>query len=119
MCSSSVFPSQRRSRIVGVASMISTAGTRDWSFFLGSRRWETTPSSTCESCIRTSSCWCGGKNPRMRSTVCTALIVWSVDITRWPVSAAESAAATVSWSRISPTTSTSGVWRTTCRSAVP
>ena len=100
------------------AGVISTAGTREPSFLRGRRRWLTTPSRTSESCMRTSSCWCGGKNPRMRSTVCTALTVCRVARTRWPVSAAISAALTVSRSRISPTRMTSGVCRTTAFNAV-
>ncbi len=42
-----------------------------------------------------------------------ALIVCSVENTRWPVSAAVSAVFTVSASRISPTRMTSGSWRST------
>ncbi len=53
----------------------------------------------------------------MRLIVSVALMVWSVEKTRWPVSAALSAAATVSWSRISPTRMTSGSWRRTTRMA--
>src|ERR1041385_5495118 len=49
----------------------------------------------------------------MRSTVLLASIVWSVENTRWPVSAAVSAISIVSRSRISPTRMTFGA----CRSA--
>ena len=48
----------------------------------------------------------------LASTVC------SVDITKWPVSAAAMAAFTVSMSRISPTMITSGSWRMAPRMAV-
>ena len=53
----------------------------------------------------------------MRLIVSAASIVCSVDSTRWPVSAADSAARTVSTSRISPTRITSGSWRIAARSA--
>ena len=52
-----------------------------------------------------------------RSIVCGALWVCSVAKTRWPVSAAVSAVAIVSRSRISPTRMTSGSWRSAARSA--
>ena len=38
-------------------------------------------------------------------------MVWSVDSTRWPVSAASRAVSMVSRSRISPTRITFGAWR--------
>ena len=44
--------------------------------------------------------------------------VWNVANTLWPVSAASMAIDAVSRSRISPTTMTSGSWRTTSRSVV-
>ena len=53
----------------------------------------------------------------MRSIVLGALCVWSVAKTRWPVSAAVSAVAIVSRSRISPRRITSGSWRSAPRSA--
>src|SRR5215203_3363836 len=53
----------------------------------------------------------------MRLTVSGASTVCSVESTRWPVSAADSAVWTVSSSRISPTRMTSGSWRSTRRSA--
>ena len=49
--------------------------------------------------------------------VSIALMVWSVANTRCPVSAADSAAQTVSGSRISPIRISSGSWRRMCRSA--
>ena len=53
----------------------------------------------------------------MRSSVCAALFVCSVESTRWPVSAAVSTVCIVSTSRISPTMITSGSWRIELRSA--
>ena len=53
----------------------------------------------------------------MRLIVSVASTVCSVESTRWPVSAADSAVWTVSSSRISPTRMTSGSWRRTRRSA--
>ena len=53
----------------------------------------------------------------MRLTVSAASTVWTVESTRWPVSAALSAVWTVSSSRISPMRMTSGSWRRTRRSA--
>ena len=53
----------------------------------------------------------------MRSIVCAALFVCSVEKTRWPVSAAVSTVCIVSTSRISPTMITSGSWRMALRSA--
>ena len=52
----------------------------------------------------------------MRPTAWMASLVCSVESTRWPVSAAVSAVAMVSASRISPTRITSGVWRMMLRS---
>ena len=62
-------------------------------------------------------CWWGGKKSMMRLTVSGASTVCSVESTRWPVSAADSAVWTVSSSRISPTRITSGSWRSTRRRA--
>src|SRR5574341_2607205 len=53
----------------------------------------------------------------MRLMVCVASVVWSVENTRWPVSAALSAVSSVSISRISPIRITSGSWRSTWRNA--
>ncbi len=47
-----------------------------------------------------------------------AVLVWSVVITRWPVSEAWTAILAVSGSRTSPTMMTSGSWRMKARSAV-
>jgi hypothetical protein len=46
-----------------------------------------------------------------RVTALGASLVWSVESTRWPVSEACSAICAVSWSRISPTSTTSGSCR--------
>ncbi len=54
----------------------------------------------------------------MRLTVSGAVVVWRVEKTRWPVSAAVKAVNTVSESRISPTKMTSGSWRSTTRMAL-
>ncbi len=53
-----------------------------------------------------------------RPTALTALLVWSVEKMRWPVSAARTAISAVSPSRISPTMITSGSWRRIERSPV-
>ncbi len=53
----------------------------------------------------------------IRLTVSAAVIVWSVERTRWPVSASVSTADIVSRSRISPTMTTLGSWRRQIRSA--
>ena len=71
------------------------------------------PFSDVATDIRTCCCWNGGKKSMMRVIVSTAPIVCSVESTRCPVSAAESAAHTVSGSRISPMRITSGSWRST------
>ncbi len=55
----------------------------------------------------------------IRLTLSAASIVCTVDSTRWPVSAADSAVRTVSSSRISPIRITSGSWRSTRRIARP
>ena len=83
----------------------------------GSSRSETMPRSVEASISRVCNCWCGGEKSMMRFTVSVASIVCRVDRTRLPISAAVSAAETVSWSRISPMKTMSGSWRTTCRSA--
>ena len=53
----------------------------------------------------------------IRSTVDAAVVVCSVPNTRWPVSAVSIAIATVSRSRISPTSTMSGSSRSAARSA--
>ena len=73
-----------------------------------------TPSSVTESWVRIWRCCSGGKTSTMRSMVWAASVVWTVEKTRWPVSAAVIASWIVSRSRISPTRITSGFWRMTC-----
>ncbi len=76
-----------------------------------------TPLSVPASIARTCWCMCGGKKSIRRLTVSAASTVWTVEKTRWPVSAADRAVWTVSSSRISPIRMTSGSWRSTRRSA--
>ena len=47
--------------------------------------------ATPASIARTCRCWCGGKKSMMRLIVSAASAVCSVEMTRWPVSAADSA----------------------------
>ena len=75
------------------------------------------PCSVPASWMRTWSCCSAGKTSMTRSIVIGALWVCRVAKTRWPVSAAVSAVAIVSRSRISPTRMTSGSWRSAARSA--
>ena len=89
----------RCSRPVCVGSMImsrtrpvirrtSQTATRPLPSAVGTRRWETTPLSVPASIARACWCWCGGKKSMMRLIVSGASTVWSVESTRWPVSAA-------------------------------
>src|ERR1017187_5094797 len=101
-------PLRMRARTASVESMISVAGQG------------MTPSRPGTSCCATmasrasDNCWriCGwleeGNVSRMRETLWMVSLVWSVESTRWPVSAAVSAVEMVSASRISPTRMTSG-----------
>ena len=75
---------------------------------LGTRRWQTMPRREAARPRRTCFCSCGGKKSMIRLTVSLASVVCRVDITKWPVSAADRAALTVSASRISPIRITSG-----------
>ena len=104
--------------MAGVATMISSAMARPRSSAVGTSCWQSTPSSTRESWARTWSCWFVGKTSMMRFMVCAHEFVCSVPSVRWPVSAMVSAAAMVSRSRISPTSTTSGSWRRMYLSAV-
>ena len=88
--------------------MTSTAGTRPLPSARTTRRWETTPWTTAESWARIWSSWWGGKIEMIRLMVSVAFKVWSVESTRWPVSAACRATSMVSASRISPTRMMSG-----------
>src|SRR5881392_342338 len=101
------------------AVLISTsdAGTRPFPSLRGTSRNDTIACNAVESRCRTSSCWCGGKNEITRLIVWVASVVWSVENTRCPVSAALSAVSSVSISRISPIRITSGACRSTWRSA--
>ena len=62
--------------------------------------------------------WCSGKNESTRCRVCEASMVCNDAKIRCPVSAACMATATLSASRSSPSTITSGLWRSTSLSAV-
>ena len=88
--------------------MTSAAGIRPGMSERGMSRSAITAWSVELSMYRISSCWCGGKKERIRLMVCGASVVWSVERTRWPVSAAMSAVCMVSASRISPIRITSG-----------
>ena len=98
-------------------TMISQTATRPLPSGVRTRRWETMPLSVPAIIARACCCWCGGKKSMMRLMLSGASTVWSVESTRWPVSAADRAVWTVSSSRISPTRMTSGSWRSTRRSA--
>ena len=110
-------PSSISFAIFGELTRISTTGMRPW------------PSIRSMSCIETDRAQDEGDLPpdlvllavgqlsMMRSIVCAALFVWSVEKTRWPVSAAVMAVCIVSQSRISPTMMTSGSCRIAFRSA--
>ena len=58
---------------------------------VGTRRCDTTPLSVAAIIARTWLCMCGGKKSMRRLTVSAASTVWTVEKTRWPVSAALSA----------------------------
>src|SRR5687768_8518080 len=105
------------SRMNAVLIRTSTAGARPLLLIFGIRRWETIDFSTLASWTRICFYWCGGKTAMMRLMVSVASRVWSVEKTRWPVSAASSAVSMVSKSRISPTRMTSGSCRRALRSA--
>jgi hypothetical protein len=74
----------------GVGIMISSAADAPPPIF-GSSAWQTMPSSTSDSCVRTCDCWLDGKMSMMRLIVCDAEFVCSVPNVRWPVSAIRSA----------------------------
>ena len=113
-----VLPSRIRLDTAAVPTMISCAATRPAPPFLRSSCCATTPRRLSESIARTWCCRSPGKVSMMRSTVLCALLVCSVPNTRCPVSAAVSARAMVSRSRISPTRITSGSSRSAALSAV-
>src|SRR5215203_135890 len=93
------------------------AGTRPRPSALGTSCWTTMQWRARASWCRICDCWAGGKTSTMRWTACCASLVWRVESTRCPVSAAVRAVATVSKSRISPTRITSGSCRSEARSA--
>src|SRR6266478_2207263 len=110
-----------RSRMLSATAAVlirtSAAGTRPRPSLRGTRRSDTIACSAVDRRWRISSCWCGGKNEMTRLIVCVASVVWSVENTRCPVSAAFSAVSSVSMSRISPIRITSGACRSTWRNA--
>ena len=105
-----------RSATRPVFTRISSAGTRPPST-VGTSRWQTMPRRLAARPNLICFCWYGGKKSITRFTVSVASVVCSVESTRCPVSAAWSAARTVSVSRISPIRITSGSWRRAARSA--
>src|SRR5918993_1309981 len=76
------------------------------------------PSITSDSWVRICDCWCDGNTSMMRLIVDDAELVCSVPNVRWPVSAMRSAASTVSRSRVSPISTTSGSSRSAARRAL-
>lgn len=106
-----------RSCTSGVASMISTAGTRPFLPLRGSRRCAIIARRFSERSI--SNCWrfSSGKKLMMRSMAWFELLACSVARHRWPVSAYWMAYSIVSRSRISPIRITSGAWRSVFFSA--
>ena len=86
---------------------ISSTATRPPVFF-GTSRCETKNRKVAARRLRIACCSPASNAPMMRSTVFDASIVWSVEKTRCPVSAAVSAVSIVSRSRISPTRITFG-----------
>ena len=84
----------------------------------GSRRWATIARSAPAIDARTWLCSSGGNMSIRRSIVLAADGVLIVASTRWPVSEAVSAISTVSRSRSSPITMTSGSSRSDALSAV-
>jgi len=97
--------------MVGVTTITSAAGMRPVPSARRTSRWEITAFRATANCWRIWLCWSEGKKSRMRSSVCTASMVCRVLNTMCPVSAADTAARTVSVSRISPIRITSGSWR--------
>src|SRR3954447_19199736 len=100
-----------------VMRRISQVATRPLPSAWRTSRWGSAPFSVPAIIARACWCWWGGKKSMRRLTVSAASTVWTVEKTRWPVSAALSAVCTVSSSRISPMRMTSGSWRRTRRSA--
>ena len=111
-----VFASRIRFEIDEVPIITSIAGTRPPPRRLHST-WLMTPLSPSASIVRICCCRSAGNWLMMRSIVAGADEVCSVPNTRCPVSAVSTAIATVSRSRISPTSTTSGSSRRAARSA--
>src|SRR3990172_8769447 len=88
---------------VGVATGPSSPGRRPFPPARGRSRWDTMPRSAPAKDVRTSRCCCGGNRSRMRLIVSVQSIVWRVEITRGPVSAAWIPGSAGSGARISPT----------------
>ena len=104
--------------LIGIVPCItSNAATLPHLSAVGISCCEITASRTTASWILICCCWCGGNTSIIRSIVPAAPIVWSVENTRWPVSAAVIAVDIVSRSLISPTRITSGSSRSAARSA--
>ena len=97
--------------ILGELIMISTTAQRPEPSEVSIRFIETIARRTIESWERTCACCSCGQESMMRSIDWAALLVWSVEKTRWPVSAAVIAVCIVFQSRISPTMITSGSCR--------
>ena len=104
----SSLPWRIRFDTAGVLTRSSSAATRPRLSARWMSCWEITPRSEVDSIVRTCSCLSVGKALTMRSTVAAAPLVCSVPITRMPISAAVTAMLMVSWSRSSPTSTTSG-----------
>src|SRR5204862_390617 len=81
-----------RLRTAAVATSTSAATARPLPPTLGTNCWVTTPCSADANCTRICCCWWAGNTSITRSTDCGASCVCSVAKTRWPVSAAVSAA---------------------------
>ena len=105
------------SRTRPVIRRISQTATRPSPVGVGTSRCEMIALSVPAIIARAWCCSWGGKKSMIRFTVSGASIVWTLESTRWPVSAADSAERTVSSSRISPIRITSGSWRRTRRMA--
>jgi|GEM_PF-6069555 len=113
--SSSTRCSRISRRVPGLALSSSTASARPSPSVFGSRRCDTTPFRQVARSVATkSACACGNRETS-RCKLWVAFAVCIVASTRCPVSAACSTMAAVSASRISPTTITFGLCRTTWR----
>ena len=109
-----VLSSRMRFAIAWLTTSTSSAAVRPPATRLHSV-WATTPRTTSASTLRTCDCWSAGNWSTIRSTALTAVFVWRVAKTRWPVLAASRTSAIVSASRISPTRMMSGSSRSAAR----